>query len=110
MDIGSIVINILGRESYLRGRNIDEYDITLELQKKNETGEYITQTGILNSVDSNTENSNGIFTLNIDERGEIKIKFDSNFVPEASTYRILIKVNDSSGNKLTIPYNFILIE
>ena len=91
-------------------RNIGEYNVTLEIQKKNENGQYITQNGILNSVNNSTENSNGVFTLDIGERGELQLKFGNDFVPEARTYRILLKVNNESETKLTIPYNFILIE
>ena len=38
MDIKSIIIDILGRESYLRGKNIEEYDIAIGRTIKNILG------------------------------------------------------------------------
>jgi len=90
-------------------QNIAEYGVTLGLQKKSESGEYVTQTETIESVEGITTNNNGEFTLNIVESGNLIIKLNNNALSEG-TYRILIKVKEENEIKLTIPYNFIILE
>lgn len=91
-------------------QNMDKYNVTLEVQKKDESDKYITQTNILKSVSNSKSDENGVYTLKVNESGDMKISFANFGLIETGTYRILIKVIEKDKIIYEIPYNFIVID
>jgi len=90
--------------------NLDNYDVTLEVQKKNQEGIYETKTNILSSVSKSVSNQNGVYTLDIDGNGTINIQFLEDTQLETGTYRILTNVMQGNEEIFVIPYNFMILE
>ena len=90
-------------------KNIEDYNnVTLELQKKISENSYETQTGGLTTVAGNSENTDGVFSLDLSSSGSINLKFGNSL--DKGTYRILLKATDDNGKAFEIPYNFMIIE
>ena len=89
---------------------LENYTTTLEVQKKISDGSYETQTGILTTVDGNSENTDGVFSLDLNSSGTVSLKFVDDFKKQIGTYRILLKASDESGNEFEVPCNFMIVE
>ena len=90
--------------------DLENYNVSLELQKKLSSNSYVTQTDLLNSVDGKTENTNGVFDLELNNSGNIDLEFAEGFEENSGTYRILINGIDSDGNEFEIPCNFMIVK
>lgn len=89
---------------------LTDYNVTLEVQKKTAENIYETQSGVLTSVDGNEENTNGVFDVNLNSSGSIDLSFEDGFEENVGTYRILLKVLDSSNTIFEVPCNFMITE
>jgi len=85
-------------------------NLTLELQKKVSSNSYVTQTNLLTTVDGKSENTNGVFDLDLSSSGNIKLEFSDEIKEQYGTYRILIKLKNDENVIFEIPYNFMIVK
>ena len=94
-----------------KAANLDDYNVTLEIQKKTSNDLYETQTGILTTAEGNSGNTDGVFDIDLNTSGNIDLEFVEDLKNQCGTYRILMKALDSTGNViLEVPYNFLILE
>ena len=90
--------------------DFEDYSVTLEIQKKVSSNSYVTQTNLLTIVNGNSENTDGVFDIELNSNGSIDLEFVEGFNEQIGTYRILLKVSDESGNEFKVPCNFMIEE
>ncbi len=87
---------------------INDYDVIVELQKKNAENIYETINEKLKSVNGKYKNTDGEIKLKLKDSGTLDIELSEELKTQNGIYRILLKVFDGDDKIYELPNNFII--